>query len=227
MHRSLKKTLPYIVVVRCVAELQESVSSDSDSVLEPKRKKKKRFGIHLFGKRKDRYISSSDSTSSDTSSGTSIPSTKHMLPRYPSALSSPNIQPSNAHTAEQTSNHEMKVATQSDLRGLKEEVMVQREEVKRLEGLYTYLQKEMLQAPVRHAENCNRVAHATQATREEMEAMLLEGGGVTRRRKELLRKKEEKQQELTASLLNHFRSTVESRVKDVQRRVREWERRER
>ena len=57
--------------------------------------------------------------------------------------------------------------------------------------------------------------------------MLLEGGGVTRRRKELLRKKEEKQQELTASLLNHFRSTVESRVKDVQRRVREWERRER
>ena len=77
------------------------------------------------------------------------------------------------------------VATQSDLRGLKEEVMVQREEIKRLEGLYTYLQKE------------------------------------------LLRKKEEKQQELTASLLNHFRSTVESRVKDVQRRVREGEWRER
>lgn len=213
--------------MRCDTELQESVSSDSDSVLEPKRKKKKRFGIHLFGKRKDRYISSSDSTSSDTSSGTSIPSTKHMLPRYPSALSSPNMQPSNAHTAEQTGNHEMKVvATQSDLRGLKEEVMVQREEIKRLEGLYTYLQKEMLQAPVRHAENCNRVAHATQATREEMEVMLLEGRRVTRRRKELLRKKEEKQQELTASLLNHFRSTVESRVKDVQRRVREGKWRE-
>ena len=119
------------------------------------------------------------------------------------------------------------VATQSDLRGLKEEVMVQREEIKRLEGLFTYLQKEMLQAPVRHAENCNRVAHATQTTREEMEAMLLEGRRVTRRRKELLRKKEEKQQELTASLLNHFRSTVESRVKDVQRRVREGEWRER
>lgn len=40
-----------------------------------------------------------------------------------------------------------------------------------------------------------------------------------RRRKELLRKKEAKQQELMVSLLNHFRSTVESRVKDVQRRV--------
>ena len=49
---------------------------------------------------------------------------------------------------------------------------------------------------------------------------------VTRRKKGLLRKKEEKQQELTASLLNHFRSTVESRVKDVQRRVREGERSE-
>lgn len=43
--------------------------------------------------------------------------------------------------------------------------------------------------------------------------------GVRRRRKELLRKKEAKQQELMVSLLNHFRSTVESRVKDVQRRV--------
>ena len=40
-----------------------------------------------------------------------------------------------------------------------------------------------------------------------------------RRRKELLRKKEAKQQELMVSLLSHFRSTVESRVKDVQRRV--------
>lgn len=42
-----------------------------------------------------------------------------------------------------------------------------------------------------------------------------------RRKKELLREKEPKQQELMASLLNHFRSTVESRVKDVQRRVGE------
>lgn len=63
------------------------------------------------------------------------------------------------------------VVTQSDLRGLKEEVTVQREELKRLRGLYGYLQKEMIDAPVRHAEACARMSHGAQANHEEMERL--------------------------------------------------------
>lgn len=122
---------------------------------------------------------------------------------------------------ERTSHAVHSVVTQSDLRGLKEELTVQREEMKRLHGLLGYLQKEMKDAPVRHTEAYTRITHGAKASHEEMERLWEEVAEVRRRKKELLREKEPKQQELMASLLNHFRSTVESRVKDVQRRVGE------
>lgn len=72
---------------------------------------------------------------------------------------------------ERTSHTVHSVVTQSDLRGLKEELTVQREEMKRLRGLLGYLQKEMKDAPVRHTEACTQITHGAQASHEEMERL--------------------------------------------------------
>lgn len=165
-----------------------------------KRKKKKRFSIHLFGKRRGKRRDSSDSSDSSSSSLSTL---QPVLPHYSQSLSPTSRQSrqtaagiptvtssiptgiatgmtstmptgvgSEGSLPEEAGGRALHaVVTQSDLRGLKEEVTVQREELKRLRGLYGYLQKEMMDAPVRHAEACARMSHGAQGNHEEMERL--------------------------------------------------------
>lgn len=172
-----------------------------------KRKKKKRFSIHLFGKRRGKRRDSSDSSDSSGSSSSSLSTLQPVLPHYSQSLSPTSRQSRQTATGIPTVTSSIPtgiatgiatgmtstmptgvgsegslpeeaggralhaVVTQSDLRGLKEEVTVQREELKRLRGLYGYLQKEMMDAPVRHAEACARMSHGVQVNHEEMERL--------------------------------------------------------
>ena len=164
-----------------------------------KRKKKKRFSIHLFGKRRGKRRDSSDSSDSSGSSSSSLSTLQPVLPHYSQSLSPTSRQSrqtaagiptvassiptgmtstmptgvgSEGSLPEEAGGRALHaVVTQSDLRGLKEEVTVQREELKRLRGLYGYLQKEMMDAPVRHAEACARMSHGAQGNHEEMERL--------------------------------------------------------
>ncbi|KAK8801068.1 hypothetical protein WA588_001894 [Blastocystis sp. NMH] len=174
--------------------IEESESEDTTPRRKHKQRKKRRgFGISLFGKKNRRSVP----VETDSSSSTSSSETESPPPKPPSTPLPPPMPVTPVRLNEK------------DLRSLRDACERQSREIESLRQVVVFLRRELKQSPLRHRRNVAALARLRKESFQSVENM----------KSELLVQKKAENEALTASLLNHFRTTVETRVKEVQKRI--------